>query len=52
MVEIINKTIYSSKGSLGKPSGAVIHNDAGGKGATAKSYVSSLPNHNPAVGFA
>ena len=36
----------------GKPLGAVIHNDAGGQGATAAFYKNWLPHHNAENGFA
>lgn len=51
-MKIINKTIYSSKGKLTKPQGAVIHNDGGSINATPEFYVSWLPTHNPEAGFA
>ena len=44
MVEIINKDIFNGVAGKrsGKPKGAVIHNDAGSKNATAKWYMESF----------
>lgn len=54
MPEVVNQSIF--KGIAGKrpgnPRGVYIHNDANPVTCTAKSYIYSLPRHNPTRGFA